>query len=280
MTSDVFSLFFLRRPFLYSFTATVLKKKGCPFSKQFFFASISRVKTTTHYVLRVQGHLLRLPLLTTTCVGAQFYSVIRHLQSCSAKMGQEISQIDSADIQKMLQKFGKLDEDKSGALSAREFMQIPELTSNPLVERVIDVFDSDGNGEVYARESLFLLTHWSAPHCFLGGFQRVHPWFVLMNVGDRQLTILLCLGMNSFASKGDTQHKLRFAFNIYDIGKRLVSSIKWNRSTRERERPSSRNFVSIRSRQGWLYHQCWAFLRSENDGRQQSSRWSAATGRR
>lgn len=26
------------------------------------------------------------------------------------------------------------------------------------------------------------------------------------------------LGMNSFASKGDTQHKLRFAFNIYDIG--------------------------------------------------------------
>lgn len=72
-------------------------------------------------------------------------------------MGQEISQIDSADIQKMLQKFGKLDEDKSGALSAREFMQIPELTSNPLVERVIDVFDSDGNGEVYSRKSSFSL---------------------------------------------------------------------------------------------------------------------------
>ena len=26
--------------------------------------------------------------------------------------------------------------------------------------------------------------------------------------------------MNSFASKGDTQHKLRFAFDIYDIGTR------------------------------------------------------------
>jgi serine/threonine-protein phosphatase 2B regulatory subunit len=63
-------------------------------------------------------------------------------------MGQDISQIDSNEIQKMLQKFGKLDEDKSGALSAKEFMQIPELTSNPLVERVIDIFDSDGNGEV------------------------------------------------------------------------------------------------------------------------------------
>ncbi|CAF0920304.1 unnamed protein product [Adineta steineri] len=96
-------------------------------------------------------------------------------------MGQDISQIDSTDIQKMLQKFGKLDEDKSGALSAKEFMQIPELTSNPLVERVIDIFDSDGNGEVDFTE-----------------FIR---------------------GMNSFASKGDTQHKLRFAFNIYDIDK-------------------------------------------------------------
>jgi serine/threonine-protein phosphatase 2B regulatory subunit len=64
-------------------------------------------------------------------------------------MGQDISQIDSTEIQKMLHKFGKLDEDESGALSAKEFMQIPELTSNPLVERVIDIFDSDGNGEVF-----------------------------------------------------------------------------------------------------------------------------------
>lgn len=77
-------------------------------------------------------------------------------------MGQDISQIDSNDIQKMLQKFGKLDEDKSGALSAKEFMQIPELASNPLVERVTDIFDSDGNGEVYSinisiRMNQFLL---------------------------------------------------------------------------------------------------------------------------
>ena len=63
-------------------------------------------------------------------------------------MGQDVSQIDSADIQAMLHKFGKLDEDKSGALSAKEFMQIPDIASNPLVERVIDIFDSDGNGEV------------------------------------------------------------------------------------------------------------------------------------
>jgi Ca2+-binding EF-hand superfamily protein len=70
-------------------------------------------------------------------------------------MGQDISQIDSTEIQKMLHKFGKLDEDESGALSAKEFMQIPELTSNPLVERVIDIFDSDGNGEVFFTETFY-----------------------------------------------------------------------------------------------------------------------------
>ena len=29
-----------------------------------------------------------------------------------------------------------------------EFMSIPELQQNPLVKRVIDILDTDGNGEV------------------------------------------------------------------------------------------------------------------------------------
>ena len=35
--------------------------------------------------------------------------------------------------------------------------------------------------------------------------------------------------MNSFASKGDTQHKLRFAFNIYDIGRRSAARTRARR---------------------------------------------------
>jgi len=38
--------------------------------------------------------------------------------------------------------------DNSGALSIDEFMSLPELQQNPLVQRVIDIFDADGNGEV------------------------------------------------------------------------------------------------------------------------------------
>lgn len=38
--------------------------------------------------------------------------------------------------------------DNSGTLSVEEFMSLPELQQNPLVQRVIEIFDEDGNGEV------------------------------------------------------------------------------------------------------------------------------------
>lgn len=38
--------------------------------------------------------------------------------------------------------------DHSGSLSVEEFMSLPELQQNPLVQRVIEIFDQDGNGEV------------------------------------------------------------------------------------------------------------------------------------
>lgn len=41
-----------------------------------------------------------------------------------------------------------MDLDNSGSLSVDEFMNLPELQQNPLVQRVIDIFDQDGNGEV------------------------------------------------------------------------------------------------------------------------------------
>lgn len=60
-----------------------------------------------------------------------------------------------------------------------EFMSIPELQQNPLVKRVIDILDTDGNGEVDFQEFIE--------------------------------------GVSQFSVKGDKDSKLKFAFRIYDI---------------------------------------------------------------
>ena len=52
------------------------------------------------------------------------------------------------EIKRLGKRFKKLDLDGSGSISIEEFMSLPELQQNPLVRRVIDIFDEDKNGEV------------------------------------------------------------------------------------------------------------------------------------
>lgn len=56
--------------------------------------------------------------------------------------------VDADEIKRLGKRFKKLDLDNSGSLSVDEFMSLPELQQNPLVQRVIEIFDTDGNGEV------------------------------------------------------------------------------------------------------------------------------------
>lgn len=91
------------------------------------------------------------------------------------------SHFDEDEIKRLGKRFKKLDLDSSGALSVKEFTSMPELRENPLVQRVIDVFDTDGDGQVDFREFI--------------------------------------LGTSQFSVRGDEQQKLRFAFSIYDLDK-------------------------------------------------------------
>jgi serine/threonine-protein phosphatase 2B regulatory subunit len=90
-----------------------------------------------------------------------------------------LSPVDADEIRRLGKRFKKLDLDNSGALSIDEFMSLPELQQNPLVQRVIDIFDADGNGEVDFKEFIH--------------------------------------GVSQFSVKGDKLSKLRFAFRIYDM---------------------------------------------------------------
>jgi len=100
-------------------------------------------------------------------------------------MGNEMSAADipanfnADEVRRLGKRFRKLDLDNSGSLSVEEFMSLPELKQNPLVQRVIEIFDDDGNGEVDFQEFIH--------------------------------------GVSQFSVKGDQTSKLKFAFRMYDI---------------------------------------------------------------
>ena len=60
----------------------------------------------------------------------------------------KVDAFSTEEMARLEKRFDKLDLDHSGAISVGEFVQVPELKENPLVKRVVDIFDSDLNGEV------------------------------------------------------------------------------------------------------------------------------------
>ncbi|TRY83066.1 hypothetical protein DNTS_004474 [Danionella cerebrum] len=79
---------------------------------------------------------------------SQYSAVLREMTMTA----RQDKPVDADEIKRLGKRFKKLDLDNSGSLSVEEFMSLPELQQNPLVQRVIDIFDTDGNGEVDFKE--------------------------------------------------------------------------------------------------------------------------------
>ena len=91
----------------------------------------------------------------------------------------ENSAFSPKELAKLHKRFTKLDKDNSGQLEPEEFFDIPALAQNPLVKRVISIFDKDKDGRISFIE-------------FVNG--------------------LSTLSMGS-----SEEEKLRFAFKVYDL---------------------------------------------------------------
>ncbi|OAF69791.1 Calcineurin regulatory subunit [Intoshia linei] len=87
--------------------------------------------------------------------------------------------LEADEIKRLGKRFRKLDIDNSGTISREEFMSLPNLTQNPILNRVISIFDTDGDGEIDFKE------------------------FVQ--------------GVSKFGINGGEKEKLKFAFRIYDL---------------------------------------------------------------
>mmetsp|Transcript_18016 Transcript_18016/g.38453 ORF Transcript_18016/g.38453 Transcript_18016/m.38453 type:complete len:177 (-) Transcript_18016:151-681(-) len=102
-------------------------------------------------------------------------------QSLSREEIHSIANFNQKDITRLYNRFRQLDSDGNGQLDPNEILGVAELTENPLVQRVISVFDKDSNGTVSFIEFL--------------------------------------LGLAKLAAGTSEDHKLQFAFNIYDVNK-------------------------------------------------------------
>jgi serine/threonine-protein phosphatase 2B regulatory subunit len=56
----------------------------------------------------------------------------------------------------------QLDKDKKGKVGRKDFLSLPQMSSNCLVHRLIDIFDKDGSGDVDFREFIMLLSVFSS----------------------------------------------------------------------------------------------------------------------
>ena len=90
--------------------------------------------------------------------------------------------VDPEEIQRLGKRFRKLDLDNSGSLSIDEFMSLPELQQNPLVQRVIEIFDQDGNGELDFRGLCLLL---SSDHLLIDFLQNLLKEF--LNLASKEI---------------------------------------------------------------------------------------------
>ncbi|XP_059079294.1 calcineurin subunit B type 1-like isoform X1 [Tigriopus californicus] len=80
----------------------------------------------------------------------------------SAQSLPHIDGFSREEMTRLEKRFHKLDLDRSGSISVKEFLSVPELKENPLLQRVVDVFDSDLSGEVDFKEFVCGLAQFAA----------------------------------------------------------------------------------------------------------------------
>jgi serine/threonine-protein phosphatase 2B regulatory subunit len=99
----------------------------------------------------------------------------------TAPMGNEKAQInfDKNELKILYKNFISMDANKNGLIEPDEFFDVPELKDNPIVQRIINVFDKNGDGKISFYEFVW--------------------------------------GLSALTSDAKLEEKQKIAFQIYDI---------------------------------------------------------------
>jgi serine/threonine-protein phosphatase 2B regulatory subunit len=69
--------------------------------------------------------------------------------------------VNEEELRKLYRRFKKLDKDGNGVIDKDEFLSIPELAANPLLARVLAIFDTNHDGVVEFNEFIGALSIFS-----------------------------------------------------------------------------------------------------------------------
>lgn len=90
-------------------------------------------------------------------------------------------------------------------------MSLSELQQNPLVQRVIDIFDTDQNGEVdFKGKRAFLV------HLMLNSIANSFDGFVNVPLTSLSPLSEFIQGVSQFSVRGDKESKLKCTFATFD----------------------------------------------------------------
>jgi serine/threonine-protein phosphatase 2B regulatory subunit len=94
---------------------------------------------------------------------------------------------DRKELKILYKNFINMDTNKNGLIEPHEFFDVPELKDNPIVQRIITVFDKNGDGKISFYEFVWGLS-------------------ALTNQGNRIFIYL-----------GNIDEKYKIAFQVYDL---------------------------------------------------------------
>ncbi|KAG9317105.1 hypothetical protein JVU11DRAFT_1293 [Chiua virens] len=131
--------------------ASVVAFKSCPATLRSIYAFSRSLPLPTSPIQLAQSNTLK--SITPTSSHHHGY---KHVQSSlhDAAAATKLTSVDSIPIHGGHAKAVQFD--GSGSIDRDEFLQIPQIASNPLASRMIAIFDEDGGGTVDFQE--FVLT--------------------------------------------------------------------------------------------------------------------------
>ena len=98
-------------------------------------------------------------------------------------------------MSRLEKRFRKLDSDGNNALSVAEFLQMPELRDNPIVQRVVQVVynDDDGDDKVIMMIKSQNVGTERQPHCLRGGVKYSFFDYIYSVKGNLNARFHICL---------------------------------------------------------------------------------------